>query len=91
MAPINHTDVHLQVPLFMAFLVMYMVTFLGYFGITVLIRTDLHLHTPMYYFLSHLAFVDIYYSSIILPKITTSSPNHLHSSCSSHCSVQQLQ
>uniref|UniRef100_A0A8B9FMT1 G-protein coupled receptors family 1 profile domain-containing protein n=1 Tax=Amazona collaria TaxID=241587 RepID=A0A8B9FMT1_9PSIT len=81
MTPINHTDVHefvllglticpdLQVPLFMAFLAMYLVTLLGNFGITVLIRTDLHLHTPMCYFLSHFAFVDICYSSIILPKM----------------------
>uniref|UniRef100_A0A8B9IUJ5 Olfactory receptor n=1 Tax=Amazona collaria TaxID=241587 RepID=A0A8B9IUJ5_9PSIT len=82
MAPINHTDgrefIHLglehlprpQVPIFMAFLAMYLVTLLENFGIFVLIRTDLHLHTPMYYFLSHLAFVDICYSSIILPKMT---------------------
>ncbi|XP_009938221.2 olfactory receptor 8U9 [Opisthocomus hoazin] len=81
MTPINHTDVHefillgltarpdLQVPLFLAFLAMYMVTLLGNFGIIVLTRTDLHLHTPMYYFLSHLAFVDICYSSIILPRM----------------------
>ncbi|XP_057275713.1 olfactory receptor 1019-like [Pezoporus wallicus] len=81
MTPANHTDVYefillgltthpdLQVPLFMAFLAMYMVTLLGNFGIIVLIRTDLHLHTPMYYFLSHLAFVDICYSSIIIPKM----------------------
>ncbi|XP_059681878.1 olfactory receptor 8U9-like [Gavia stellata] len=81
MTPVNHTNVHefvllglttlpdLQVPLFLAFLAMYMVTLLGNFGIIVLIRTDLHLHTPMYYFLGHLAFVDICYSSIILPKM----------------------
>ncbi|XP_065542510.1 olfactory receptor 8U9-like [Lathamus discolor] len=81
MTPVNHTDVRefilpglttrkdLQVPLFMALLAMYMVTLLGNFGIIVLIRTDLHLHTPMYYFLSHLAFVNICYSSIILPKM----------------------
>ncbi|NXQ83827.1 O1044 protein, partial [Nyctibius grandis] len=80
MTPVNHTDVRefvllgltarpeLQVPLFLAFLAMYVVTLLGNFGIIVLIRTDLHLHTPMYYFLGHLAFVDICYSSIILPK-----------------------
>ncbi|NXL37340.1 O1019 protein, partial [Glaucidium brasilianum] len=81
MTPVNHTDVHefvllglttlpdLQVPFFLAFLAMYMVTLLGNFGIIILIRTDLHLHTPMYYFLSHLAFVDICYSSVILPKM----------------------
>ncbi|NWW89986.1 O1019 protein, partial [Rhynochetos jubatus] len=81
MTPVNHTDVHefvllgltarpgLQVPLFLAFLATYMVTLLGNFGIIVLIRTNLHLHTPMYYFLGHLAFVDVCYSSIILPKM----------------------
>ncbi|XP_051476805.1 olfactory receptor 1044-like [Apus apus] len=81
MTPVNHTDVQefvllglttrpdLQVPLFLAFLAVYVVTLLGNSGIIVLIRTDLHLHTPMYYFLSHLAFVDICYSSIILPKM----------------------
>ncbi|XP_057268191.1 olfactory receptor 1019-like isoform X1 [Pezoporus wallicus] len=81
MTPVNHTDVHefillgltthpdLQVPLFMAFLAMSMVTLLGNFGIIVLFRTDLHLHTPMYYFLSHLAFVSICYSSVIIPKM----------------------
>ncbi|NXG59448.1 O1044 protein, partial [Hemiprocne comata] len=81
MTPVNHTDMQefvllglttrpdLQVPLFLAFLAMYMVTLLGNSGIIVLIRTDLQLHTPMYYFLSHLAFVDICYSSIILPKM----------------------
>ncbi|NXS66633.1 O1044 protein, partial [Pandion haliaetus] len=83
MTPVNHTDVRefillgltacldLQVPLFLAFLATYMVTLLGNFGIIILIRTDLHLHTPMYYFLRHLAFVDVCYSSIILPKIFT--------------------
>lgn len=81
MTPVNHTDVRqfvllgltacldLQVPLFLAFLAMYMVTLLGNFGIIILIRTDLHLHTPMYYFLGHLAFVDVCYSSVILPKM----------------------
>ncbi|KQL59466.1 olfactory receptor 1019-like protein [Amazona aestiva] len=53
----------------MAFLAMYLVTLLENFGIFVLIRTDLHLHTLMYYFLSHLTFVDICYSSVILPKV----------------------
>ncbi|CAM9503843.1 unnamed protein product [Bubo scandiacus] len=81
MTPVNHTDVHefilleltthpdLQVPLFLAFLAMYTVTLLGNFGIITLIRTDLHLHTPMYCFLGHLAFVDACYASVILPKM----------------------
>ena len=33
------------------------------------IRTDSHLHTPMYFFLSHLSFLDAFYASIIVPKL----------------------
>ncbi|KAB1269966.1 Olfactory receptor 8S1 [Camelus dromedarius] len=33
------------------------------------ISTDSHLHTPMYFFLCHLSFLDASYSSIIVPKL----------------------
>ncbi|XP_007957339.1 olfactory receptor 8H1-like, partial [Orycteropus afer afer] len=32
------------------------------------IRLDLQLHTPMYYFISHLSFLDLSYSTVITPK-----------------------
>ncbi|XP_060117783.1 olfactory receptor 5AP2-like isoform X2 [Heteronotia binoei] len=35
----------------------------------ILIKTDSQLHTPMYFFLSSLAFVDVNYSSTITPRI----------------------
>ncbi|XP_064145063.1 olfactory receptor 8U3-like [Loxodonta africana] len=59
----------LQAPCFAVFLVIYLVTVLGNFGLIILIRIDTRLHTPMYYFLSHLAFVDLCYSSAITPKM----------------------
>ncbi|XP_044529918.1 olfactory receptor 2T1-like [Gracilinanus agilis] len=34
-----------------------------------LIYTDLHLHTPMYFLLSHLSFIDTMYISTIVPKM----------------------
>ncbi|XP_008819791.1 olfactory receptor 2T1 [Nannospalax galili] len=34
-----------------------------------LIRTDVHLHTPMYFLLSHLSFIDMMYISTIVPKM----------------------
>ncbi|NWJ06837.1 O1038 protein, partial [Crypturellus undulatus] len=59
----------LQILLFLVFLLIYMVTLLGNLGIILLIRLDSKLHTPMYFFLSHLAFVDLCYSSTITPKL----------------------
>ncbi|KAK7795070.1 hypothetical protein U0070_002581, partial [Myodes glareolus] len=36
---------------------------------TALIQVSSQLHTPMYFFLSHLSFVDFCYSSTIVPKM----------------------
>ncbi|XP_053780776.1 olfactory receptor 5D18 [Desmodus rotundus] len=58
----------LQVPLFLIFLAIYSVTVVGNIGLIVIIRVNPKLHTPMYFFLSHLSFVDFCYSSIIAPK-----------------------
>ncbi|ELW64642.1 olfactory receptor 50 [Tupaia chinensis] len=51
------------------FLVMYLTTVLGNLLIILLIRLDSHLHTPMYFFLSHLSFTDISFSSVTAPKM----------------------
>ena len=37
--------------------------------IMMVIRTDLHLHSPMYFFLFHLALVDICYATAVVPKM----------------------
>ncbi|XP_015262632.1 PREDICTED: olfactory receptor 5B12-like [Gekko japonicus] len=55
--------------LFLPFLAIYLVTVLGNLMIFSLIQLDSSLHTPMYYFLSHLSFVDICLSSVTVPKI----------------------
>ncbi|XP_036981499.2 olfactory receptor 1J4-like [Artibeus jamaicensis] len=54
---------------FALFLCMYLITVLGNLLIILLIRLDSHLHTPMYFFLSHLAFSDISLSSVTVPKM----------------------
>ncbi|XP_060118493.1 olfactory receptor 5AR1-like isoform X2 [Heteronotia binoei] len=59
----------LQVPLFIVFLIVYIMTLVGNFGMITLIRTDSRFHTPMYYFLSHLSFLDACYSSVVSPKM----------------------
>nr|XP_006214095.1 olfactory receptor 5D18 [Vicugna pacos] len=58
----------LQVPLFLVFLAIYSVTVVGNIGMIVIIKINPKLHTPMYFFLSHLSFVDFCYSSIVAPK-----------------------
>ncbi|XP_012292323.2 olfactory receptor 5AP2-like [Aotus nancymaae] len=59
----------LQGVLFALFLLIYVATMVGNLGMIVLIKIDLHLHTPMYFFLSSLSFVDASYSSSITPKM----------------------
>ncbi|XP_064124416.1 olfactory receptor 8B8-like [Loxodonta africana] len=59
----------LQLPLFILFLAMYMVTVLANLGLITLIGLFSHLHTPMYFFLFNLSFVDLCYSSVFTPKM----------------------
>ncbi|EPQ19508.1 Olfactory receptor 5L2 [Myotis brandtii] len=59
----------LRVFLSLLFLLIYGVTVLGNLGMSALIQVSSGLHTPMYFFLSHLSFVDFCYSTIIVPKM----------------------
>ncbi|XP_027276926.1 olfactory receptor 5D13-like [Cricetulus griseus] len=60
----------LQVPLFLMFLTIYTITVLGNLGMVAIIRLNTKLcNTPMYFFLSHLSFVDFCYSSVVTPKL----------------------
>jgi olfactory receptor len=59
----------LQVPLFLVFFVIYLITMVGNLGLIALIWNDSHLHTPMYLFLSSLAFADACTSSSVTPKM----------------------
>nr|XP_048288838.1 olfactory receptor 5W2-like [Myodes glareolus] len=55
--------------LFAIFLLIYLINLLGNLGMIILIRVDPQLHTPMYFFLSHLSFCDLCYSTAIGPKM----------------------
>ncbi|XP_012605320.2 olfactory receptor 5B12-like [Microcebus murinus] len=61
--------VELQVPLFIIFTLIYLITLAGNLGIIVLILLDSRLHTPMYFFLSNLSLVDCVYASAVTPKV----------------------
>ncbi|MBZ3882368.1 Olfactory receptor 7E24 [Sciurus carolinensis] len=62
-------DPDLQSILFGLFLSMYLVTVLGNLLIILAVSSDSHLHTPMYFFLSILSFVDICFISTTAPKM----------------------
>ncbi|XP_008839197.1 olfactory receptor 145-like [Nannospalax galili] len=59
----------LQVPLFLLFLLMYMITTMGNLTLIILIVLNSHLHTPMYFFLFNLSCIDNCFSSVIIPKM----------------------
>ncbi|XP_010585960.1 olfactory receptor 1L4-like [Loxodonta africana] len=59
----------LQKPLFAIFLTMYLVTVVGNVLIILPIHFDSRLHTPMYFFLSNLSFMDICFITVIVPKM----------------------
>ncbi|XP_012381004.2 olfactory receptor 8G1-like [Dasypus novemcinctus] len=59
----------LQLPLFLLFLGIYVVTVVGNLGMITLIGLSSPLHTPMYYFLSSLSFIDLCHSTVITPKM----------------------
>nr|XP_006992641.1 olfactory receptor 150-like [Peromyscus maniculatus bairdii] len=59
----------LQLPLFLLFLGIYLLTVLGNLGMIILILLSSHLHTPMYFFLSSLSFIDLCYATVVIPKM----------------------
>ncbi|KAM4707062.1 olfactory receptor 6M1-like [Discoglossus pictus] len=63
------TTGELQVFLFVVFLVMYVLTFTQHVVIIMVIHFDYHLHTPMYFYLINLSFVEIGYVTVTVPKM----------------------
>ncbi|XP_053218555.1 olfactory receptor 12-like [Podarcis raffonei] len=80
----NHTEItefilvsfkgqpQMQIVLLLLFLLMYTITLVGNAGMILITSSDSKLHTPMYYFLKNLSFLDICYSSVITPKAMVS-------------------
>lgn len=58
----------LHILLFLLFLLVYAMILLGNVGMMVIIMTDPRLNTPMYFFPGDLSFIDLFCSSVIVPK-----------------------
>ncbi|XP_010631411.1 olfactory receptor 5B3-like [Fukomys damarensis] len=61
----------LRIPLFVIFLLIYLINMAGNLGMLLLILLDPRLHTPMYCFLGNLSLVDICYSSAVTPTVVS--------------------
>ncbi|XP_069887586.1 olfactory receptor 4K14-like [Dipodomys merriami] len=61
----------LQIFLFVPFATLYLLTVVGNLFVVLLIIADHHLHSPMYFLLANLSFVDFCLSSVTTPKLTT--------------------
>ncbi|XP_057363052.1 olfactory receptor 1013-like [Manis pentadactyla] len=62
-------DLQLQKVFFVIFLIIYVISLLGNMTLISLICADTRLHTPMYFFIGSLSFLDLWYSSVYVPKI----------------------
>ncbi|XP_015270313.1 PREDICTED: olfactory receptor 5B21-like [Gekko japonicus] len=60
---------HLDMVLFLLFLVIYIFTMVGNILIIALVVLNPNLHTPMYFFLGNLSCLETFYTSTILPKV----------------------
>ncbi|XP_013001876.1 olfactory receptor 8K3-like [Cavia porcellus] len=60
-----------RVPFFGLFLTIYITSVVGNLGMIILTKVDNRLQTPMYFFLRHLAFIDLGYSTAVGPKMLT--------------------
>ncbi|XP_069323627.1 olfactory receptor 2A12-like [Eulemur rufifrons] len=63
----NHPQA--ETPLFLLFSLVYLVNLFGNTAVIILVVIDSYLQTPMYFFLCHLAFLNILYTTAVVPKM----------------------
>ncbi|XP_040267021.1 olfactory receptor 5V1-like [Bufo bufo] len=66
----------LRLPYFLLFFLMYTATLIGNLLLIIVVKLNSRLQTPMYFFLSNLAFIDICFSTTIVPKILANTISH---------------
>ncbi|XP_061447800.1 olfactory receptor 14I1-like [Rhineura floridana] len=78
----------LQILYFFLFLALYLTAMTGNLLIIAAVALDHHLHTPMYFFLTNLALMDLGIVSVIIPKSMTNSIMNNRSISYSGCAAQ---
>ncbi|XP_060112230.1 olfactory receptor 12D1-like [Heteronotia binoei] len=86
---IGLTDLwELRMTLFTIFLLLYLTTILGNGAIVAVAITEPQLHTPMYFFLGNLSCLDIFYSTVTIPKMLAGFLSELQIISFSGCMTQ---
>ncbi|KAM4846238.1 olfactory receptor 5M9-like [Thomomys bottae] len=74
--------------LFVVFFMVYTITLIGNIGMIILISVSPQLQSPMYFFLSHLSFVDVWFSSNVTPKMLENLVSEMKTISYMGCLVQ---
>ncbi|XP_019648788.2 olfactory receptor 7A17-like [Ailuropoda melanoleuca] len=69
-------DPELQPLIFVLFLSMYLIAVFGNLLLVLIVVSDSHLHTPMYFFLNNLSFADMCVTSTTVPKMLWNIQTH---------------
>ncbi|XP_002760196.3 olfactory receptor 6Y1 [Callithrix jacchus] len=77
-----------QLLLFSVFLATYLLTLLENLLIILAVHSDGQLHKPMYFFLSHLSFLEMWYVTVISPKMLVDFLSHDKSISFNGCMTQ---
>ncbi|XP_028601218.1 olfactory receptor 5V1-like [Podarcis muralis] len=77
-----------QAPLFLVFLAAYLAIVTGNLMMLIVVLMDSRLHSPMYFFLSHLSCLDICGSSVVVPKILVNLLRQSHTISYNQCMAQ---
>ncbi|XP_062951136.1 olfactory receptor 8K3-like [Cynocephalus volans] len=80
----------LQASLFGLFFIVYMVSLVGNLGLIILSNIDSRLQTPMYFFLKHLAFTDLGYSTAVGPRMLVNIVVDEHTISYNSCATQLM-
>ncbi|XP_062992622.1 olfactory receptor 12D1-like [Elgaria multicarinata webbii] len=78
----------LQNTLFVLFLLLYLTSLVGNAAIVVVAIAEPQLHTPMYFFLGNLSCLDIFYSTVTVPKMLAGFLSELQTISFSSCMAQ---
>ncbi|KAM6448992.1 olfactory receptor 14A16-like [Liasis olivaceus] len=80
----------LQTLYFLVFFVIYTASVIGNLLIILIIILNIHLHTPMYFFVLNLSVIDLGYISVIIPKVMANSLMRTRIILFSHCVAQMF-